>query len=69
MKLTLDIIELITKSKRKNVLDVFMVVLKLTLYNLELMMKSKKKAVFNYSFLSNLVKGGHSLFSFFKKGL
>ena len=48
-----------------------MVVLKLTLSIQELMIKSKKKVlgVFNGSFLSSLVGGGHGFFNFFKRGL
>ena len=41
-----------------------MVVLKLRLDILELMMKSKKKRILG--FLINLVRGGHSVFKFFK---
>ena len=46
-----------------------MVVFKLALDILELMTKSKKKVlgIFNGSFLSNLVGGGH-LFNFFLRG-
>ena len=72
LKLTLDILKLVMKSKKK-VLDIFNGCLETyTRYSWVADEDSKKKKVLGvfhgWYFLSNLVEGGHGFFNFFKGG-